>query len=57
MKKTIKKRLLEIKKSIEAEQVFQSEICFLADHRKEVKELGDVVLAQWSGMDEEEFNR
>ena len=26
MKKTIKKRLLEIKKSIEAEQVFQSEI-------------------------------
>lgn len=55
MKNNIKKRLFEIKKTIEQEQVSQSEICFLTDHKQEIKELGDILLAQWSGMDEEEF--
>ena len=51
----IKERLRDIKKSIENENISYGEIVFLADHKEEVLESRDIELAQWAGIDEEEY--
>lgn len=57
MNAEVKKELETIKKNIEAECVSRGEIAYLEDHREDIMELQDIVLAQWSGITEEEFNR
>ena len=49
-------RLEELSKSIENEEgISYDDIVFLQSHKKEIKELGDVRLAQWAGIPEEEW--
>ena len=48
--------LKEIKKSIEREEVSWGEIAFLQNHKQEVLEFGDMGLAEWAGITEEEWN-
>lgn len=50
------KELLEIKKSIEDENISYAEISYLQSHKQEVLNTGDIELAQWAGITEEEFN-
>ena len=52
---SIKKELKRIKKEIEKEQISYAEIFFLQEHQKEIIEMGDVRLAEWAGIPEEEF--
>ena len=47
--------LLDIKTSIEKENVSYGEISYLQNHQEEILELGDVVLAEWAGIPEEVF--
>ena len=56
MKKCVKETLQEIAKSIERENVSYGEILFLQNHQKKIKEIGDVKLAEWAGISEEEWN-
>ena len=57
MKREIRKELLRIKKEIEKEQVSYGEINYLQCFKKEIMELGDIVLAQWAGITEAEWEK
>ena len=52
----IKARLEYLRGEIEKESISYGEIAELQDYRKEILELGDIELAQWSGLTEEEWN-
>ena len=56
-KETIINELNRIKEEIEKEQVSYGEIHFLQCNKEIIMELGDVVLAQWAGITEAEWNR
>lgn len=49
--------LNSIRKSIQNENVSYGEIAWLQDHQNEVIKSGDVELAQWAGIEEDDFNR
>ena len=49
------KELDNIRVSIENECISYAEIAYLQDHQKEIMNLQDVILAQWAGIDEQEF--
>ena len=53
---SIKQELRRIKKEIEKEQVSYSEIFFLECHKAEIMKMDDILLAQWAGITEEEWN-
>lgn len=53
---SIKQELRRIKKEIEKEQVNYSELFFLESHKAEIMEMDDILLAQWAGITEEEWN-
>lgn len=48
--------LASIKKSIEDENVSYGEIAYLYSHQEDVKQYGDIVLAEWAGITEDEWN-
>lgn len=48
--------LASIKQSIEDENVSYGEIAYLCSHQDEVKQFGDIELAQWAGITEDEWN-
>lgn len=50
------KKLMEIKKSIQNENISYSEIVYLQVHKPEIKAIDDIELAQWAGIDEKEWN-
>lgn len=52
----IRRKLNRIKREILAERVSYGELAFIQDHRQEILEIGDILLAQWAGIDENEFN-
>ena len=56
MNREIRKELTRIKHEIEKERIDYSEIAFLEGHKQEVLEYGDIVLAQWANITEEEWN-
>lgn len=49
-------KLLEIKKSIENENVSYAELAYLESHKQQVLNTGDIELCQWAGITEEEYN-
>jgi len=53
----IKDELKRISKEIEKEEISYSEIFFLQEHKAEVLQMGDVRLAEWAGITEEEWNK
>ena len=54
---SIKQELKRLSKVIEKEQnISYSEIFFLQEHKAEIMQMGDVRLAEWSGITEEEWN-
>lgn len=55
MKKEVREQLQAIRHAIDDEHVSYGEIAYLQDHHKEIKELGDITLAQWAGIPEEEW--
>lgn len=55
-KKEIEKRLKYLRGEIEKECISYSEIAELMDYKKEILESGDVILAEWAGIPEKEFN-
>ena len=50
------KKLEAIKRAIENGHVSYGEIHYLQTHKQDVLEYGDIVLAQWADISEEEFN-
>ena len=50
------KTLMSIKESIQNQNISYGEIAYLLDHKAEIKAIGDIELAQWAGMSEEEYN-
>ena len=44
-----------IRKAIDDESVSYDEILFLSEHQEKVKEYGDIVLAEWAGVPEQEW--
>lgn len=48
--------LQSIKKSIKNENISYGEIAWLNNHKDEVKKSGDIELAQWAGISENEWN-
>lgn len=50
------KTLMSIKESIQEQNISYGEIVYLQDHKAEIKAIGDIELAQWAGMSEEEYN-
>lgn len=50
------KTLMSIKESIRNENISFSEIFYLKEHKAEIKAIGDIELAQWAGISEEEWN-
>ena len=46
-----------IKKNIEKERVSWGELNYLSDHKKDILKRGDIELAQWAGIEEDEFNQ
>lgn len=57
MTKEIKTRLEYLRGEIEAERISYSEIAELQDYHKEIYELDDVVLAEWAGISEDDWNK
>lgn len=55
-KEEIKATLDSIKESIENECISYGEIHYLQTHQQEVLEYGDIVMAQWADISEEEWN-
>ena len=54
---SIKQELKRLSRVIEKEQnISYSEIFFLQEHKKEIMEMGDIVLAQWADISEQEWN-
>ena len=56
MNNEIKNELLQIRKSIDNENVSYSELFFLQNHKPEILELNDIILAEWAGITENEWN-
>ena len=56
MNKEVLEQLNSIREEIEKEQVSYGEIAYLQDHKQEVLETGDVLLCQWAGISEDEYN-
>ena len=54
-KEQILEQLNNIKEEIEKESISYGEIAYLESHKQEVLETGDIVLAQWSGISEAEW--
>lgn len=57
MNKEVLKELKSIKKSIKNQNISYGEIFYLENHHAEIMELGDIELAQWGGISEEEWNK
>ena len=55
-KEEILETLKSIQKAIEDEHVSYGEIYYLQTHKQDVLEYGDIVLAQWADISEEEWN-
>jgi len=49
------KQLADIRQSILNETVSYEELAYLADHKPAVLKTGDILLAQWAGIDEADF--
>lgn len=49
--------LKSIKKSIVDENISYGEIIWLQNHKQEVLDSDDMILAQWAGISEEEWNK
>lgn len=47
--------LKKIKQAIEDENISYGEIFWLQEHQDIVKEYGDIVLAEWANIPEDEF--
>ena len=57
MKRELRKELTRLKNVIYNEEpISYGEIHFLECHQQEVLEYGDIRLAEWSGITEEEWN-
>ena len=58
MNKKVLEELNRLKEAIENEEgISYSEIAYLQDHKEEIMELQDIVLAQWSGISEAEWEK
>lgn len=55
--KEILEELANIKNSIKEENASWGELAYLGSHQEEILELGDIELAEWSGIPEEEYQR
>lgn len=56
MSKGVKAELNRLAKAIQnGKDLSYSELAFLQDHQKEIYELGDIVLAEWAGIPESEW--
>ena len=55
-KEEIKATLDSIKESIENECISWGEIAYLQSHQQDVLDYGDIVMAQWADVSEEEWN-
>ena len=55
--KEVLEELDNIKNSIKEENVSWGELTYLESHKEEILELGDIELAEWSGIPEEEYQR
>lgn len=53
----VTKVLKEIKKSIMNEDISMSEIAYLQSHKQAVLDFGDIELAQWADISEDEWNK
>ena len=56
-KEEIIETLKSIREAIEDEHVSYGEIYFLETHKQDVLDFGDIVLAQWANISEEEWNQ
>lgn len=57
MNRELRKELTRLKNAIyNEEDISYDEILFLQCHQQEVLEYGDIRLAEWSGITEEEWN-
>ena len=57
MNRELRKELTRLKNAIYNEEPMSyGEIAFLQSHQQEVLEYGDIRLAEWSGITEEEWN-
>lgn len=54
---TVKDTLKDIRASIDAECVSMGEIAYLYGHKRQILEMGDIVLAQWAGIRESTWDR
>lgn len=52
----IQKRLKYLRGEIEKERISYGEIAELQNYKKEIIKSGDVLLAEWAGIPEKEFN-
>lgn len=50
-------RLVEIKQSILDEDVSYEELVYLQNHLDEVYDSNDILLAQWAGISEKDWNQ
>ena len=51
------RELKRLRKRIDNEQgISYAEIFFIQEHKKEIFDMEDIVLAQWAGIPEEEWN-
>lgn len=56
MSKDVKAELNKLAKAIQnGKDLSYGELVFLQDHQKEIYELGDIVLAEWAGIPESEW--
>lgn len=55
-KEQILEQLNSIREEIEKEQVSYGEISYLNCHKQEVLDTGDILLCQWAGISEDEYN-
>lgn len=53
---SVKDDIEAIKESIKNECVSYGEIAYLQAHQKDVLKTGDIELAEWAGIPEEEYN-
>ena len=57
MRIRVKDVLAEIKKSIEREDISWGELAFLHAHPRAVLQTGDIELAEWACIEEEDYNK
>ena len=51
------RELKRLRKRIDNEQgISYGELFFIQEHKKEIFDMEDIVLAQWAGISEEEWN-